>query len=123
MLDKKAAPSKNILILGLGGIGFYLARLLVHEGYAVTAIEQDPQLLRSADGHIDARLIQGSAMSIECWKEAAADKIDLAIAVTDNDAVNMVASIIADRFGIKLKVARLRSLEFGGKDSLLSAED
>ncbi|MBW2427551.1 MAG: Trk system potassium transporter TrkA, partial [Deltaproteobacteria bacterium] len=71
----------------------------------------------------DVRLIQGNAMSIECWREANAEKMDYLIAVTDNDAVNMMASIIANRFGIPRKIARVRSLEFGNEDSLLTVED
>ena len=123
MSGKKSAESTNILILGLGGVGFYLAKRLVHEGYAITAIESDGSMVRHADGSLDARLIQGNAMSIECWREAGADKMDYLIAVTNNDAVNMMASLIADRFGIPRKIARVRSTEWGGEDSLLSAKD
>ena len=110
MFGKKNTPSENILILGLGGVGYYLAKRLIHEGYAITVIESEGQLVREADGNLDARLIQGNAMSIECWREANADKMNYLIAVTDNDAVNMMASIIAHRFGIQRKIARDRSL-------------
>ena len=123
MNGKKPAQSTNILILGLGGIGYYLAKRLVHEGYAITAIESDSGMIRHADGNLDARLIQGNAMSIKCWREAGAGKMDYLIAVTDNDAVNMMACVIADRFGIPRKIARVRSLEFGGEDSILKAKD
>lgn len=123
MNHNKPAKSTNILILGLGGVGYYLAKRLVHEGYAITAIEPDSTLIRHADGNIDARLIHGNAMSIECWKEAGASKMDYLIAVTNNDAVNMMSSLIADRFGIEKKIARVRSTEFGSKDSLLNAQD
>ena len=123
MFRKKLSAAENILILGLGGVGFYLAKRLIHEEYAVTIIEADTKLIQQADGQIDARLIQGNAMSISCWKEAGADKMDYLIAVTDNDAVNMMAASIADRFGIKKKIARVRSLEFGNNDSLLTAKD
>jgi trk system potassium uptake protein len=119
----KPAKSTNILILGLGGVGYYLAKRLVHEGYAITAIEQDSKLLRHADGNIDARMIQGNAMSIECWREADAQKMDYLISVTNNDAVNMMSCLIGDRFGIPRKIARVRSTEFGNKDSFLSADD
>jgi trk system potassium uptake protein TrkA len=123
MPSKKSTESTQILILGLGGVGLYLAKRLVHEGYAITVIEADMGLIRQADGSLDARLIQGNAMSIQCWREALAEKMDYLIAVTDNDAVNMMASLIADRFGIQRKIARVRSLEFGGNGSLLKAND
>ena len=123
MFLKKIAPPENILILGLGGVGLYLAKRLIHEEYPVTIIESNPKLLQQADGQIDARLIKGNAMSIKCWQEAEASKMDYLIAVTDNDAVNMMASMIADRFGIPRKIARVRSLEFGNDDSLLTARD
>jgi trk system potassium uptake protein TrkA len=123
MFRKKISAAENILILGLGGVGFYLAKRLIHEEYAVTIIEADAKLIQQADGQIDARLIQGNAMSLSCWKEAGADKMDYLIAVTNNDAVNMMAALIADRFGIKKKIARVRSLEFGNDNSLLTAKD
>lgn len=123
MFGKKNIPSDNILILGLGGVGYYLAKRLAHEGYAITVIESEGALIREADGILDARLIQGNAMSIECWREANVEKMDYLIAVTDNDAVNMMASMIAHRFGVPRKIARVRSLEFGNEDSFFTVED
>jgi len=123
MNGNKSVKSTNILILGLGGVGYYLAKRLAHEGYAITAIEPDGGMIRHADGDIDARLIQGNAMSIECWREVGAGKMDYLIAVTNNDAVNMMSCLIGDRFGIPLKIARVRSTEFGGEDSMLNASD
>lgn len=123
MFIQKPAKSTNILILGLGGIGYYLAKRLEHEGYSITAIEPDPKMIHQADGDIDARLIQGDAMSIECWNEAGAEKMDCLIAVTNNDAVNMMTCLIGDRFGIPRKIARVRSTDFGMEDSLLKARD
>jgi trk system potassium uptake protein TrkA len=123
MIGNKPAKSTNILILGLGGVGFYLAKRLVHEGYAITVIESEGGMIRHADGSLDARLIQGNAMSMECWREAGAGKMDYLIAVTNNDAVNMMACLIGDRFGIPRKIARVRDTEFGGEDSILKAGD
>ena len=40
----------NILLIGLGGVGYYLAKRLAHEGHAITAIESNPDLIRRADG-------------------------------------------------------------------------
>lgn len=123
MFGKRSTPQEHILILGLGGVGYYLAKRLAHEEYAITIIEPDPKVLSRADGQIDARLIKGSALDIDCWQEADATKMHYLIAATNNDAVNMMASIIGDRFGIRRKIARIRSRQFGADDSILSARD
>ena len=123
MFLNKKKSDENILILGLGGVGSYLAKRLVHEGYAVTVIEQDSKKIRHAEGNIDARVLKGNAMSIDCWKEANVEKMDYLIAVTDNDAVNILSSMIADRFGIPRKIARVRSLELSTGTSVLNLQD
>ena len=114
---------ERVLILGLGGVGYYLAKRLEHEEYAVTALEPDPAALRQADDNLDVRLIRGGAMDIDCWHDAAAETMTSVIAVTDNDAINMMAVQIAEKFGIPNKIARVRSLQFGLKESILSSED
>jgi trk system potassium uptake protein len=120
---KNPKKTENILILGLGGIGYYLAKRLLDEDYTVTAIEGDIERVQYADSKLDARILHGNAMNISCWKEAQAEKMDYLIAVTDHDAVNMMAALIADKMGIERKIARVRSLDFGGDKSVLLAED
>jgi len=123
MFGKKDRKSENIMILGLGGVGLYLTKRLAHEGHAITAVEQDSGLIRQADGEVDARLIQGDAMRFRVWQEAGARAMDYLIAVTDNDAVNMLSSVIAERMGIPTRIARVRSLEFGLESSIITAPD
>jgi len=113
----------NILLLGVGGVGYYLAKRLTHEGHSITAIESKPELIRRVDGEVDARLVWGDAMSTSSWVEAGAEEMDYMIAVTDNDAVNILSSLLADRCGIQCKIARVRSLELLQEGALLSAGD
>jgi len=115
--------SKNILILGLGGVGDFLAKRLSHDGHAVTIVEQISESINRADGELDARLIRGDAMSFSCWLDADASTMDYLIAVTDDDAVNIIGSLIADRLGIRQKIARVRSLALWQKDAPLTADD
>lgn len=115
--------NENILILGLGGVGYYLAKRLSHEGHAVTAVEQFPDALNRADGEIDARLIRADAMDFATWTDADAPSMDYLIAVTDDDAVNILSALIADRYGIRQKIARVRSLALWDKNAPLSADD
>ncbi|WP_136796218.1 Trk system potassium transporter TrkA [Desulfosediminicola ganghwensis] len=123
MFGKKKTPPLNILILGLGGVGYYLAQRLAHEECAITVIEPDSKILSQANGQIDARLIKGSALDMSCWQEADAGKMQCLIAATNNDAVNMLSSVIADKFGIDRKIARVRRRDFGKEDSIITSED
>ncbi len=99
------------------------AKRLAHEGHAITSIESEPELIKRADGEIDARLVWGDAMSFSSWEEAGAEGMDYLISVTDNDAVNILASLLADRYGIPRKIARVRSLDVLKRGALLTAAD
>ncbi|MCO4770244.1 MAG: Trk system potassium transporter TrkA [Deltaproteobacteria bacterium] len=120
---KRGQRSENILILGLGGVGYYLAKRLSHEGYAITVIEADAEKLRRADSEIDARLIRGDALSYASYREAAIEDMDYLIAVTDNDAVNVFASQVAEKVGVRCKIARVRTVEVMSDDAILGPDD
>jgi len=115
--------SENILILGLGGMGRYLAGRLSNEQHHVTVIEPSASKIRAAEGELDARLIRGDALDFDCWATADAGKMDYVIAVTDNDAANILSVLIAARMKIPQKIARVRSMKIWEEDALLSAKD
>jgi trk system potassium uptake protein TrkA len=114
--------NENVLVLGLGGVGMHLTKRLINEGHAVTVIETDPQLIRYANEQMDVRVIPGNSMQVKLWEEAQARNTDLMLAVTNDDATNMLAALIADKFGIKRKIARVRSLDFE-QGSILPASE
>ena len=93
---------ENTLILGIGGVGMHLAQRLVHEGYPITVIESDSELLEHTSESLDARLICGNAMQLSSWHEANAEDMGLMIAATNYDSTNLLSSLIADKFGICL---------------------
>ncbi|MBT4611575.1 MAG: Trk system potassium transporter TrkA [Gemmatimonadetes bacterium] len=115
--------SENILVIGLGSMGTYLVRRLTHEGHHVTVIEGDAKILAEADATLDARLILGDAADFGCWGRIDAAKMDYMIAVTNDDALNILAAQIADRYGIRQKIARIRSVEVWAKNAPLTAAD
>jgi trk system potassium uptake protein TrkA len=115
--------SENILLLGLGGMGEYLAKRLSMEGHLVTVIESDREKIRKGDAELDARLIHGSATDFTKWDEAEAAKMDYLIATTDDDAVNLVAAMIGHKYGIEQKIARSRGIAVWDEDAVLPASD
>ncbi|HIL88618.1 MAG TPA: Trk system potassium transporter TrkA, partial [Deltaproteobacteria bacterium] len=107
----------RILILGIGGVGLHLARRLDHEGYEVTVIESDADLLKSVAETSEFSMVHGNAMDLACWEEAGASEKDLLITATNDDAVNMLACVVAERMGIQRRIARLRTLDFDNLNS------
>ncbi len=116
------SKDENTLILGIGGVGMHLARRLVHEGYPVTVIESDAELLANAAESLDARLICGNAMRLSSWREAHAQNMELIIATTNDDSTNIMSALIADKFGIERKIVRARSTDLVD-GSIFSPED
>lgn len=114
--------NENVLVLGLGGVGMHLTRRLSNEGHAVTVIETDPQLIRHASEQLDVRILSGNSMQLELWEQARASQIDLMLAVTNDDATNMMAGLIADKYGVRRKIARVRSLDFEAGSILPASE-
>lgn len=115
--------SENILVLGLGGVGDYVAHRLSHDGHHVTAIEHNRDVLAQADAELDARLIRGDARSFVPWHEAEAAKMDYLIAVTDDDSLNIMAVMLAHKLGIPQKIARVRTMELWSDRAIMTAED
>ena len=115
--------SENILLLGLGSIGFYLAKRLSLEGHNITAIERDPAIVQKAQGELDIRVIEGDATDFREWQTVEACNMDYVMAMTNDDSVNIIAALLADRFGIKQKIIRDRSMDIWSDDAVLKAKD
>ncbi|MDP7463725.1 MAG: NAD-binding protein, partial [SAR324 cluster bacterium] len=107
----------RILIIGIGGVGLHLARRLDHEGYEVTVLESDVELLKNVSETFEFSVVHGNAMDLSSWEAAGASGMDLLITATNDDAVNMLACIVAERLGIKRRIARLRTMDFDNLNS------
>jgi trk system potassium uptake protein TrkA len=114
--------SENILLLGLGGLGFYLTKRLSQEGHQVTVIERDPILIEKGQRELDARLVQGDATDFRTWQKASASHNDYVVCVTNDDAVNLVAAMLAKQFGIEYKVVRNSTIDLWSGGAVLQQE-
>ncbi|HBI29610.1 MAG TPA: Trk system potassium transporter TrkA, partial [Deltaproteobacteria bacterium] len=107
----------RILIIGIGGVGLHLARRLDHEGYEVTVLEANAELLKHIVETSEFSVVHGNAMDLSSWEEVGASGMDLLITATNDDAVNMLACVVAERLGIQRRIARLRTMDFDNLNS------
>jgi trk system potassium uptake protein TrkA len=101
----------NILIIGAGDIGFQLAKQLSKDHHDITMLEMDPRKVRRAREQLDALVVEGRGERFHALKEANVENMDIVAAMTDNDGVNLIASMFAKKAGVKGTIARVRNPE------------
>ena len=102
----------NIIIVGCGKVGFFLAEQLVKEEHDITIIDFNDEALGKAYDTLDIMTIKGNGVSPATLTEAGAETADLVIAATSSDEVNMVCCLTAKQLGAKYTVARIRTPEY-----------
>jgi trk system potassium uptake protein len=100
--------SHRVIIVGGGNIGRRLARIIEEEDRDISAmiIERDPaQAKEIAQRLARTTVLNGDAMDPDLLEEANASRADTIIAVTDHDETNILASLLAKRYGAKQAIA------------------
>lgn len=105
----------NIIIAGVGKIGFAVADTLVKEGHDVTVIDKSTEIITDVTNIYDVIGVCGNCADCEVLEEAGVDKADLFIAFTDSDEMNMLSCYIARKMGAKHTVARIRNPEYNDR--------
>jgi trk system potassium uptake protein TrkA len=102
----------RILIAGGGEVASFITRRLTREGNEVVIVEEDADRCARLEEMFDARVVCGSAASVRVLHEAGLRTTDMLIAVTNLDAINVMACMAAQaEGGPMVKVARLRTPE------------
>lgn len=110
----------KILIAGGGQTAALVARRLIREGNEVTLIENNIERCEQLEELLDANVIHGNATSIRLLRTANIQDVDMFIALTSEDQVNVLLCLIASvEFQVKIKMARLRTHEFESWQSIL----
>ncbi len=84
----------NIIIAGAGKVGFNLAKTLCI-GHNVTVIDQNSEALHRLQESLDIMPLLGDVEDSKTYESLVGSKINLFIAVTDNDNVNLISSVVA----------------------------
>ena len=85
-------------------------------------IEINKEKIARAEESLDILVIEGSGSSVDTLIRAGIKETDLVIAVSAIDEVNIVACMMADRFGVAKKIARVRNQDFASKDAILTPQ-
>ena len=94
-------PYKRVLVAGGGRIGVYLARA-IETSFSVKVIEQDEGRAHEIAQQLEsAVVIHGDATDRELLLQENIERVDVFCAVTDDDEVNIMSSLLAKRMGVR----------------------
>lgn len=103
----------NIIIAGDGKVGSTLARQLSSEGYDVTVIDSNPNVLEESEEQFDVICVHGNCASMEVLQQAGVKSATLLIAATSQDEINLLCCTTAHAMNPKLHtIARIRNPEY-----------
>lgn len=113
----------NIIVVGIGKVGYTVAEQLSAEMHDVTVIDTNESVLSDTIEELDVQGIHGNGASRKVLLEAGIEECDLLIALTGVDETNLLCCLLANKLGANGTIARVRNPEYNEdirliKDSL-----
>ncbi|MEE1065080.1 MAG: Trk system potassium transporter TrkA [Acutalibacteraceae bacterium] len=113
----------NIIVVGIGKVGYTVAEQLSAEMHDVTVIDTNENVLSDTIEELDVRGVHGNGASRKVLIEAGISECDLLIALTGGDETNLLCCLLANKLGANGTIARVRNPEYNEdirliKDSL-----
>jgi len=98
----------DIVIVGAGEVGQYLADILARESHRVSVVDPDPLKIGRLQETLDVQAVEGDGTRPQVLADAGAGGCDLFVAVTNDDHVNMIAALMGRNLGAGRVIVRLR---------------
>ena len=109
------SPFKNIMIIGGGRIGYYLADALSKKKYAVKLLEDNPSACEElAELLPRATVVCGNGTQHDVLIEEGIEAMDAFVALTDIDEENMIVSMFANKKRVKKSITQIKNDDLYG---------
>lgn len=102
----------RIIIVGAGEVGTHLAKLLTRENMEICLMDENADNLGNLESNYDMQTKVGSPTSLHDLRDIGVKGVDLFIAVTPLESVNMTACLIANSMGAQKTLARIDNYEY-----------
>ncbi|MFN3480365.1 MAG: Trk system potassium transporter TrkA [Thermodesulfovibrionales bacterium] len=105
-------PSKRVMIAGGGRIGYYIASMM--EGRAdIKIIEKDPERCKFLSSSLGRSLIlHGDCADQKLLLEENIEDMDVFVAVTNNEELNIMSSLLARKLGVKKSIVIVNRTDY-----------
>ena len=114
------SPLKNVMIVGGGKIGYYLADTLSQKKYKVKLIEENPAKAEDLADSLPKVIVScGNGTQHDLLIEEGIEAMDAFVALTDVDEENMIVSMFANKKNVRKAITQIENDDlFGMLDEL-----
>ncbi len=112
----------RIVIIGVGEVGYHVAKALSQEDHDIIVMDIDPAKCKRATESLDVIVVEGNGASPRNLSMANVQDADYVLCLTRVDEVNLIASQQAHELGAKKIIARLRNQQYTTRDSIIKPE-
>jgi len=106
-------PVKSVMIVGGGRIGYYVAKTLEERNITVKLIERDVErckfLVKSLNKSI---ILNGDGSNRKLLEEENIDDIDVFVAISNNEELNIMSSMLAKSLGVKKIITIINKTDY-----------
>ena len=103
----------SVMLLGGSRVAFYLAQLLEKRGLEVKIIEKDYKHCKYLAGLLnEAIVLNGDGSDIDLLQDEGVQDTDLFVALTEDDKLNILVSLMAKRLGASKTIAQVRRSDY-----------
>jgi trk system potassium uptake protein TrkA len=113
IFGKQQKPTKRVLIIGGGRIGFRLASLLEEKSISVKLIDKNSnRCTLLADNLNKSIVLCGDGSDQALLNEENISEMDVVVTVTDDEETNILSSLLAFRMGARQTIVKLDKLSY-----------
>ena len=112
----------KIIVIGCGKIGKTIIEHVSKEGHSLVIVDNNREKVEELIERYDVMGVVGNGASLDIQEEAGVKSADLVIAVTPEDEINILASMVAKKLGASSTIARVRNPEYLRQTKLMQEE-
>ena len=112
----------KIIVIGCGKIGKTIIEHVSKEGHSLVIVDNNREKVEELIERYDVMGVVGNGASLDIQEEAGVKFADLVIAVTPEDEINILVSMVAKKLGASSTIARVRNPEYLRQTKLMQEE-
>jgi trk system potassium uptake protein TrkA len=109
LLGKRESIVERVMVIGGGRMGLRIAQFLESERFNVKLVEQQQERCHELSGLLtDTLILHGDGTDVRTLVEEGIAEMDAVVAVTDDEATNILAALLAKEQGAKKAMALIK---------------